>query len=947
MSERASRQEQAQVIGRGDDSHVMAGSNSQWEAYLREIRGEPMVRSARTASLVLFVINTLTSPLDFWVGQERFSTFLGVRVALNAVLAVIYLGAAWRWPLPSALAGCFAACAMLLTVVHGTGGPSSDYYVGLILMQVGAPVLLPLQTRLVVALNGFLILGYILPASFSVPRGEWLLFVVHAFFVLGAALTSITSAALLERMRFREFVRRREVEEARDQLAELDVAKSRFTANVHHELRTPLTLMLAPLDAMLSGAFGAVSELQRQYLQTMHTNARRLLKLINNLLDLARIEGEQLRITRLPTAIGPVVGELVDGARPLAERKQVRIETRGLDELPELNVDPEALEKIVVNLLGNALKFTDPGGRIEVRGEPQEGGAVRLTVEDSGLGIPPDQLERIFDRFAQVDASGTRRHEGTGIGLSLVRELVNLHGGRVWAESEGRGRGSRLRVWLPRGEADAERLEEVLEAPAGDLASLGNSISAMEGELGLERSEGRFVQLEQSVERAGFAADAGGSPPGFAADGEGAPPAPRAPDAARVLVVEDNADMRRLLAFLLGREFHVDTAPNGRRALERLRERRPELVLTDLMMPEMSGTELCRAIKSDPETQHIPVVLVTSKAEREMKVQGLELGADDYVTKPFHPRELMARVRSLVRLRRLQEELSQRNAALEATLAELKEAHVQLVQAERLAAVGELAAGVAHEVNNPVNFATNALKTLRSYVEEVRQVCSRIAALDLGDPQHWAAQRAELEKLRRELDLDDVVASLAELVAIVTEGLDRTGKLVSDLRDFAAPGDGPRADVDLRRSLESTLQLVGHALRSAGVEVTVESEPCPQVRGDARALNQVFLNLLKNAAEALEGRGGSVRVRIHREGAWIHVEFRDDGPGIAPAVQTRLFEPFFTTKGAGRGTGLGLSISRRILVEHGGSIEVESTPGEGACFTLKLPVGERSDAPQA
>jgi signal transduction histidine kinase len=338
-------------------------------------------------------------------------------------------------------------------------------------------------------------------------------------------------------------------------------------------------------------------------------------------------------------------------------------------------------------------------------------------------------------------------------------------------------------------------------------------------------------------------------------------------------------------------------------------------------------------------------VLVTSKAEREMKIEGLELGADDYVTKPFHPRELLARVRSLVRLHGLQEQLAVQNellqstnAELQAALEELREAGVQLVQAERLAAVGELAAGVAHEVNNPMNFASNALKTLRSYVEDVCSVAHTIAAIDWSDADALDGHARELEKLKERLEFDDVADSLTELVDIVTHGLDRTHRLVGDLRDFASPGDERSTSVDVARSLQTTVQLVSHALRQAGVNLEIElPEELPPLEGDARALNQVFLNLLKNAAEALHGREGTVRVSARAEGDSILVQVRDDGPGVAAELLPKLFEPFYSTKEAGRGTGLGLSISRRIVTDHGGTIEVSSDPGEGTTFTVTLP----------
>ena len=269
-------------------------------------------------------------------------------------------------------------------------------------------------------------------------------------------------------------------------------------------------------------------------------------------------------------------------------------------------------------------------------------------------------------------------------------------------------------------------------------------------------------------------------------------------------MVEDNVDMRRLLAFLVGQEYRLRVARNGREGLEAVRARVPDLVLTDVMMPEMSGTELCAALKANPELASIPVVLVTSKAEREMKIEGLELGADDYVTKPFHPRELLARVRSLVKLRRARQELAVRNALLQSTneelecaMSDLKEAGAQLVHAERLAAVGELAAGVAHEINNPVNFAMNASRTLAAVAGEVQEVAAQVATIDASDPSELRKQVADLEELRERLHFDESAETLSELTGIVTEGLERTAGLVGDLREFASPGERQRRPADL------------------------------------------------------------------------------------------------------------------------------------------------------
>jgi two-component system NtrC family sensor kinase len=249
---------------------------------------------------------------------------------------------------------------------------------------------------------------------------------------------------------------------------------------------------------------------------------------------------------------------------------------------------------------------------------------------------------------------------------------------------------------------------------------------------------------------------------------------------------------------------------------------------------------------------------------------------------------------------------------------------------------------LAHEANNPVNFAINAARALDLSIRDLAQLSEQMGQLDWSCQDRLMEQLAELERLQDELGAADLSATAAELVEIVIDGLERTARLVGELRDFAKPGEGKRTSIDLAEGLEATLKLVAPTLVANDVDVDLQvSEEVPVIQGDSGALNQVFLNLIKNAAEAMEGQGGSIVVSLTEAAGEVCVVVADDGPGIAPEVQQRLFEPFYTTKGAGQGTGLGLSICRQIAEAHGGSLGFESTLGSGATFRLRIPFEER------
>jgi signal transduction histidine kinase len=916
-------------------SESRKSNSDSYEKYRLITEAELVPAALRNAVLIFILLQTIVFiPADWVIFPEKFQLFLTARLTLNLILCTIYFRTASRFPIASSVAVGFFGAALFVAMVYQTGGVESGYYVGFILLIIGIGVMIPLSGRQSFGIGSMIFASYALLPVYSKDPVVWSTFAQHLFFLGAACVEAGWASAYMDRMRFSDFKQKRELETARDELAELDRVKSRFSANIHHELRTPLTLILAPLDTLRSGDLGRLPAPVERMLATMHANGRRLHKMINNLLDLSKLESRQFKLHRRPMRLGALVDELITGARALGERKGVELVAEGFSGLPLVNGDPEALEKVLVNLVGNALKFTEQGDRICVSAEQREG-AIAMAVSDTGLGIPADKLDSIFDRFAQVDASTTRRYEGTGIGLSLAKEMMELHGGRIWAESDGEGAGTTVHLLLPIGEPDERHDEEILHDDLGGTLDVGRAISEVEADLNLvstSTSSESMIEMERTVERW-----EGGRPD--AAAGIALPLL--GPDTPEVLIVEDNPDMRALLKMIVGREFRVRVASNGREALDALNESHPDLVLTDLMMPEMSGIELCGAIKEREETRTIPVVLVTSKAEREMKIEGLEFGADDYVTKPFHPRELLARVRSLVRVRNLQKALAARNDALEQALTKLKQAQVHLVQSERLAAVGELAAGIAHEVNNPVNFALNAARAMESTVKELREVAANFAALDSEDIDHLARQLEVFKASEQQRGADELLATLIELAEIVGEGLKRTHSLVGDLRDFAAMGRSaePVAGVDVEAGLLSTVQLLKHNLtqRNAAIDLDI-AEGLPTIHGDSGALNQVFLNLIKNAAESFGEAGGSIQVTLASEGDTVVALIGDDGPGIPADVLPLIFDPFFTTKDAGEGTGLGLSISQNIISAHGGELNVESEVGIGTRFSIRLPI---------
>lgn len=633
-----------------------------------------------------------------------------------------------------------------------------------------------------------------------------------------------------------------------EKLAELDQAKTAFFGNVSHEFRTPLTLLLGPLETLLADpSLGAEP---RERLQQMQRNALRLLRLVNNLLDFSRMEAGRHSARFAPTDLARYTADLASAFRSALEKAGLAF-TVDCPPLPgPIHVDRSMWEKVVMNLLSNALKFTFEGG-VSVRLEPAQGGA-RLTVKDTGTGIPRSELSKLFQRFHRVQGARSRSHEGTGIGLALTHELVKLHGGEIRVASE-EGKGAEFTIVLPGGCAHLPPEHVVAESP--DAASVVRSAAAY---------------LDEALQWLPY------EPP---------PSAPAsAKSGARVLIADDNSDLRTFLASLLAPHYEVEAVADGREALAAIRARKPDLVLSDVMMPNLDGLGLVSALREDPETRTLPVILLSARAGQEASLEGLSAGADDYLAKPFTSQELLARVRTHLTMARARDEL---NSELARTNEELE----------------TFSYSVSHDLRAP-------LRAIDGF--------SKILLEDYADR------------------LDD---SGRDYLRKACDAAQRMGELIDDLLELSrvSSSELKRSAVDLC----GLARAVGDELRrrEPGRQVGLQIQEGLVAEADSRLLRIALENLLGNAWK-FTAKTGEPKIEFgteQRDGNQTFV-VRDNGAGFDMTYASKLFRPFQRLHSGNEfpGTGIGLATVRRIVERHGGRVWAESAPGRGASvfFTL-------------
>ena len=435
-----------------------------------------------------------------------------------------------------------------------------------------------------------------------------------------------------------------------ESLAELDRAKTAFFSNVSHEFRTPLTLMLGPLEDLLAAADVRMTAEDRERLAVVHRNSLRLLKLVNSLLDFSRIEAGRVEAVFQPTDIAGLTSELASAFRSAMDRAGLQFEVQCDPVSEPIYLDRDMWEKIVLNLLSNAFKFTFKG-KVSVRLKALAD-SVQLQISDTGIGVPEEEVARLFQRFHRVEGARGRTQEGTGIGLALVHELVKIHHGNISVTSE-EGSGSTFTVTLPKGKG---HLPEDRIWAARTMAS-----SAIRADSYVEEAV-RWLP-EESLENLVPHSDRVGS---LSFDSMVPEAWERISAGELIVIADDNADMRDYLRRLLRERYRVHAVSNGEDAVKAARELKADLILTDVMMPGLDGFGVLRALRSNPETQSKPVILLSARAGEESRVEGLQAGADDYLVKPFASRELLARVSSHLKMARVRAEAAELERSLRA-----------------------------------------------------------------------------------------------------------------------------------------------------------------------------------------------------------------------------------------------------------------------------------------
>jgi signal transduction histidine kinase len=664
---------------------------------------------------------------------------------------------------------------------------------------------------------------------------------------------------------------RGKLEDTVDRLKRSDQSRSDFFTNVSHELKTPLALILAPVDDLEAQMKKAEMHNGLNSVHLIRDNAKLLLRHINEILDFAKIDSGKIQLQREDVDLNQFLADVVVSLQPLALKKRLNFTYEKPAEDIHLPMDPKLIRRVFVNLLSNAIKYVEEEDDVTIRVSYNDD-EVQIAVADTGPGIPPEYHATIFERFSRVPDSRGRTIEGTGVGLAMVREIVQLHHGDIKVTSQ-LGMGATFTVTLPRKvpaeelATSTQRQQTTQEYSSKSLSDIPLALPTSETTADLQTmqsatpQEKRPVVTEQSYEHG------------------------------TLLLVEDNPSMRDFVQRLCSERYNVIAAPDGQQGLNIAAKELPDLILSDVMMPVMNGYEMCRRLRANPVTRNIPVVLISARHGTEAAVEALEAGANDFIVKPFSAHELLARLDTQLKVRRL-------------TLA--------LIRAEKQSSLSTLAAGIGHEVLNPLNAVINGSAALRLTIQRIAQTTSskEIAAFD--------ALINSIENAGRRIQ--KVVDAILAVTRQSPNGLQMAESRLSD-------------------RIDAVLAVLNYRIGKINVHREVLwNEP---ILCYPDLLHQVILNLVVNAIDATSASGGqNIWITTDCVDGMARLHVRDDGTGVPRHLRNRIFDAFFTTKAPGAGTGLGLAICKEIADLHGGTIDLNPQQEAGAEFVFSIPTSQ-------
>ncbi|NQZ08604.1 MAG: response regulator, partial [Algicola sp.] len=705
----------------------------------------------------------------------------------------------------------------------------------------------------------------------------WRSWWAHLIYVLFTA--ALVFGALRFRLQQHKFTQDRKVLK---RLKQVDKLKDVFLANTSHELRTPLNGIIGLAQSLIDGIAGPLPAKAHKSLNMVVTSGKRLSHLIDDILDLSHLKHQRIVLKTEPLDLYRLVEVVLVLSEPLCEGKDLQLVNDVPQNLPTIEADENRLLQILHNLVGNGIKFSHSGG-VTVRAKKSDSGIV-VSVMDTGIGIGKDKFATIFNSFEQVDGDNNRAYGGTGLGLSISQQLVALHGGSIDLESTP-GEGSTFSFTLPTSGAKPANIKivESVVTPVPVLEALPDE----------EYSSDEQDELGE-----------------LANDGSGM----------RLLLVDDEPiNLQVLNDHLSMLNYQLVEAADGTEALRLIEQEGPfDMVLLDVMMPKLSGYEVCKILRESYSVSELPVIFLTAKNQVEDLVEGFEIGGNDYLTKPVDKPELLSRVAVHLKLLGI-------NRALDSKVNERTE---KLLLSEKLASMGNLMAGVAHEINNPANFVHICVQNLELDLIKFQQYLYSL--VDDEDDEEIA------DSFKQEFD------PLFDHLKTIKDGTGRITTIVKDLKNSTRMNDGEKARVCITDVLMTTINLVSSKFK-AQVLIVTEFDVTPTISCYPSKINQVFMNLLVNACDAMEDQtDGSIVVGCQligeKDNRQVEISFKDNGCGMTDETKLKLYEPFYTTKGMEKGTGLGLSISHDIVQKHDGELRVESVLGEGTVFRVILPV---------